>query len=133
MESTPSRPSGVDRVLRLLVVDDEAPVRIMLLDVLRSLGYDVSVATGGDDALRLFGEGDYDLVMTDLVMPGMDGWELATRLRRAAPHLPIVMLTGTAPDVDLEVVRRERITLVHKPVSVSRLHTILQDLLAGGR
>lgn len=112
------------------MVDDEAPVRQMLRDVFRSFGYEVTVAGGGEEALRLFAEGDYDVVVTDLLMPGMNGWEVIARLRRAAPRLPVIMLTGSAPDVDPERVRHERITLVHKPASLPRLRAVLHDVLA---
>lgn len=121
----------MDRVPRLLVVDDEAPVRRMLEDVLRSFGYEVSVAASGDEALRLFDDGGYDLVMTDLLMPGMDGWEVTARVRRAAPAVPVVMLTGSVPDIDLERIRREAITLVHKPATLDHLRAVLRNVLAG--
>ena len=120
----------MEHVARLLVVDDEAPVRRMLLDVFRSFGHDVVVAASGDEALRLFAEGDYDVVVTDLLMPGMSGWEVIARLRRAAPRVPVILLTGSAPDVDAEQVRRERVTLVHKPASLAQLRAALQDVLA---
>jgi CheY-like chemotaxis protein len=112
------------------VVDDEAPVRRMLLDVFRSFGYDVTIAASGDEALRLFAEGDYDVLVTDLLMPGMNGWEVIARLRRAAPRLPVIMLTGSAPDIDLERVRREDVTLVHKPATLPRLRDVLSEVIA---
>lgn len=120
----------MERVARLLVVDDEAPVRRMLLDVFRSFGYDVVVAASGDEALRLFAEGGYDVVVTDLLMPGMNGWEVIARVRRAAPRVPVILLTGSAPDIDVERVRRERVTLVHKPASLSQLRAVMQGVLA---
>ena len=120
----------MERVARLLVVDDEAPVRRMLLDVFRSFGYDVVVAASGDEALSLFAEGGYDVVVTDLLMPGMNGWEVIARVRRAAPRVPVILLTGSAPDIDVERVRRERVTLVHKPASLSQLRAVMQGVLA---
>lgn len=120
-----------ERVPRLLVVEDEAPVRRMLRDVFQSFGYDVVVAASGAEALRLFADGIYDAVVTDLVMPGMTGWEVVARLRHAAPDVPVVMLTGSVPDIDFERVRRERITLVQKPATLTRLRAVLRDVLAG--
>lgn len=125
-----SRHPGPGRVPRLLVVDDEAPVRRMLLDVFRSFGYDVVAAASGDEALRLFAEADYDVLVTDLLMPGMNGWEVIERLRQAAPRLPVIMLTGSGPDIDLERVRREGVTLVHKPATLPGLRAVLRDVLA---
>lgn len=127
---TAPRPDGGERVGRLLVVDDEPPVRRMLEDVFRSFGHDVVVAASGDEALRLFAEGVYDVVVTDLLMPDMNGWEVIARLRRAAPHVPVILLTGSAPEIDPERVRQEGVTLVHKPASLARLRTVLQQVLA---
>ena len=128
-----TRTSGGDteRAPRLLVVDDEAPVRRMLRDVFQSFGYDVVVAASGVEALRLFADGGYDAVVTDLLMPGMNGWEVVAQLRHAAPDVPVVMLTGSVPDIDFERVRRERITLVQKPATLTRLRAVLRDVLAG--
>jgi CheY-like chemotaxis protein len=125
-------PAGsTERLPRLLVVEDEAPVRRMLRDVFQSFGYDVVVAASGAEALQLFADGGYDAVVTDLLMPGMNGWEVVARLRHAVPDVPVIMLTGSVPDIDFERVRRERITLVQKPATLSRLRAVLRDVLAG--
>ena len=128
---TETSAGSTERLPRLLVVEDEAPVRRMLRDVFQSFGYDVVVAASGAEALHLFADGGYDAVVTDLLMPGMNGWEVVARLRHAVPDVPVIMLTGSVPDIDFERVRRERITLVQKPATLSRLRAVLRDVLAG--
>lgn len=128
---TETSAGSTEHLPRLLVVEDEAPVRRMLRDVFQSFGYDVVVAASGAEALKLFADGGYDAVVTDLLMPGMNGWEVVARLRHAVPDVPVIMLTGSVPDIDFERVRRERITLVQKPATLSRLRAVLREVLAG--
>ena len=85
----------------ILIVDDEFGLAEMLREMLRELDYDVALAINGRLALELLGERSVDLVLTDMMMPVMDGSELATAMRasEAHRHIPIVMMTSlpTAP------------------------------------
>ena len=67
---------------RVLLVDDNTIVRDMLVDLVGSLGYQADAAAGGEEALDLFDRGRYGIVLTDLVMPGMSGWEVLAALRQ---------------------------------------------------
>ncbi|MEW9670241.1 response regulator transcription factor [Ammoniphilus sp. 3BR4] len=88
--------------LRLLVVDDEAPMRRLLELYLKKGQYEVQTAADGEEALILLKTGDYDLVILDIMMPGMDGWEVCQRVRTFS-NLPIIMLT--ARDQTMEKVK----------------------------
>jgi two-component system response regulator MprA len=79
---------------RILVVDDEPPVREALERALRIEGYLVAVAGDGDEALRQVAESSPDVVLLDLLMPGMDGLELCRTLRAAGIRTPVLMLTA---------------------------------------
>jgi len=85
----------------ILIVDDEFGLAEMLREMLRELDYDVALAINGRLGLELLVERPVDLVLTDMMMPVMDGVELATALRasEAHRHIPIVMMTSlpTAP------------------------------------
>jgi diguanylate cyclase (GGDEF)-like protein/PAS domain S-box-containing protein len=84
----------------LLVVDDDAAAVALTQAALRKAGFDVTVALNGEQAFSLFGAGQFDLVLLDVEMPGLDGHEVCRQLRaKAGPLLPIVMLTGR-DDVD---------------------------------
>jgi two-component system response regulator MprA len=79
---------------RVLVVDDDASIRAALIRGLTSEGYAVEVAANGSAALRAARDLDPDLVVLDLMLPGLDGIEVCRRLRLAEEDLPIVMLTA---------------------------------------
>lgn len=83
---------------RLLVVDDEPNLRKLLAHRLRSLGYSVDMAEGADHARALAGAHSYDVVLTDLMMPGMDGTQLIAELAEGHPLTGFIIMTGT-PDL----------------------------------
>ncbi len=81
--------------LKILVVDDEPTALILMRAALQKSGFEVSVASSGDDALRQFREHRCDLVMLDVDMPGLNGYEVCAAIRAEAGELlPIVMVTG---------------------------------------
>jgi len=79
---------------RLLVIDDEKNIREGLAESLIEEGYDVVCAENGDEGWKLFSNGDIDLVITDLKMPGIGGEELMRRIVSNAPGFPVIILTG---------------------------------------
>ncbi len=94
--ATSTGSSGVsgDYQPTILVVDDEAPVRHFLKVLLERRGYRVDTATGGPDALRKTAKVNYDVVLTDLIMPRMDGLEVIRRVKEISPESEVVMITG---------------------------------------
>jgi CheY-like chemotaxis protein len=79
----------------LLVIDDEAEVLDMLAEMLTSQGHKVLPASGGREGLARLEAGEpVDLVLTDLGMPGMTGWEVARAVKVRWPHLPVGLVTG---------------------------------------
>jgi CheY-like chemotaxis protein len=80
----------------ILIVDDEFGLAEMLREMLRERGYEVTLAINGRLALDILGERSIDLVITDMMMPVMDGSELATAMRKSELHrrIPIVMMTS---------------------------------------
>jgi CheY-like chemotaxis protein len=80
---------------RILIVDDEAPLRACLRMILELEGYQVTEASNGAEALNLFNIGEFQLVITDFEMPVMQGDRLAVALKLAAPSLPVLMVTGS--------------------------------------
>jgi two-component system OmpR family response regulator len=79
---------------RLLVVDDEANICALLSATLRLTGYDVRVAAGGHEALVAAAEFDPDLVVLDVMLPDLDGFQVAQRLRAAGQPVPVLFLTA---------------------------------------
>ena len=80
----------------VLVIDDENFISDLLHKALTIYGYTVATASGGYDGLRMFEEGSFDLVITDINMPDIDGIEVAKSIRRSnKPHTPIIAMSGT--------------------------------------
>jgi DNA-binding response OmpR family regulator len=88
-----------DRPLRILLVDDEQPIQTLLSFPLQKDGYEVVRANDGREALQRFGEGQFDLVVLDVMMPKLDGLEVCRRMR-ARSTVPIIMLTAKAEEID---------------------------------
>ncbi len=84
---------------KILVVDDDAALSEMLTIVLSNEGFETVVCSTGDAALGVFRESRPDVVLLDLMLPGMDGWEVCRRVR-AESDVPIVMLTARSDDID---------------------------------
>jgi signal transduction histidine kinase/CheY-like chemotaxis protein len=86
--------------LDVMVVDDEEPVREVLRDIAVACGQRAVAFGSGEEALRGLRPGAFQLVLTDLGMPGMTGWDLARRVRAVDPEVTIVFVTGWGEDVD---------------------------------
>ena len=82
------------RSARILLVDDEPKVLATLSELLRSVGHSVTASASGVAALAAYGPGRFDVVMTNLGMAGMNGWELAERLRALDRAVPLLLITG---------------------------------------
>jgi DNA-binding response OmpR family regulator len=79
---------------RILLIEDDAGASSALRKVLQAEGYGVDLAERGDDGLARAKSAPFDLVLTDLMLPGMSGLEIAAGLRAAKPKLPIIMMTA---------------------------------------
>ncbi len=78
----------------ILVVDDDKGVRDAMAGLLDDFGYDVAVAADGEEALILLQDSTFGLILTDLNMPGMDGWSLAGRIKKDS-STPVVLITAS--------------------------------------
>ena len=118
-----------ERQPRVLVIDDNSSIREVVRSLLASFGYDCQTAADGAQGLARFDEGGWDLVLTDLAMPEMNGWEVADAIRQRSSTIPIVLITGLT---DPEVVRRageRRLPVVQKPFRVETLRVAVANAL----
>jgi DNA-binding response OmpR family regulator len=93
----------LEQPVRILVVDDEEMIRFFLTDVLSGEGYEVTTVSDGQEAVTLLEQEGFDLIITDMVMPGLNGIEVLRAAKRIDPQRPVIVITGY-PSV--ETVRR---------------------------
>ena len=113
----------VSKDVRVLVVDDQ-PANIRLLDaILTPRGYDVRAAASGEEALTTISESAVDLVLLDIVMPGMDGYEVCRRIREQVhtAYLPVVMVTASGDEEKVKALEVGADDFLTKPVNQSEL------------
>ena len=113
---------------RVLVIEDEPALRDISCEFLQMLGYEVEGARNGADGLALLARQSFDLVMTDLRMPVLDGWGVVEGVRRIAPGVPVIMLSGS--NEDEERAGACGVSLVLKPVGLAELEAVVRDALA---
>ena len=120
--------TAVSQESKILLVDDNTVVRDMLVDLVGSLGYHADAAAGGEEALAMFDRGQYAMVLTDLLMPGMNGWEVLAALRQRDPHIPVVIVTGS-PVVGDPRAAQPGVAVLKKPVDVTALDSMIKQML----
>jgi DNA-binding response OmpR family regulator len=119
---------------RILVVEDEAAIRSGLMDLLVYHGFDVDSAANGPDGLRMALSGRFDLVLLDIMLPGLNGFAICNEIRNVDRAQPIIMLTARTSDEDI----LQGLTLgaddyVAKPFSVAQLVLRIKAVLRRAR
>ncbi len=126
--------AGPDRRLeglRILVADDDGGICRSMQEILERDGCTVTVARDGREAMGAIEDGEFDAVLSDVVMPNMDGYELYQHVRKTRPDLPVLMMTGFHYDKD-HIIKRSRMAglgsvIFKKPVDPERLRTALAE------
>lgn len=114
---------------RILIVDDDEPVRNALQRWFSLRGFEADVAEDGLDAVEKCAQGEYDVILTDLEMPRMGGIEAMARIRRLLPGVPVVVLTGYS-DVSNEGVLSDAAKVLFKPLPLREIEKAVRELLA---
>ena len=118
---------------QILVIDDEEIVRLTVSATLRHFCHDVSIAADGEEGIKLFRQQRFDLVITDVRMPGLGGPEVIKMLRSIRPGIPIIIIGGggSVPPVGSEAfatqVGADRV--LQKPFTVQELTAAMSELL----
>jgi CheY-like chemotaxis protein len=119
---------------KVLVVDDDPVVTKSFDRVLSNKGYAVVTARNGEEALQKIAAEDYDVVYTDIRMPGMDGIAVAEHIKGRRPWLPVVIVTGYGTaDNEARAKAAGVHALLHKPLSPAMIESSAQDVLAEQR
>ena len=124
----------MQRKLRILIVEDEEAIRTGLSDVLVFHGYEVDCAADGNEGLDKALSGGFDLILLDIMLPGMDGFEICNRIRSQDRDQPIIMLTARSSDEDIiQGLSLGADDYVAKPFSVAQLVLRVQAVLRRSR
>ena len=111
---------------RVLVVDDERHVRGMLRDLVEHLGYDASTAASGELAIVAMAAEQPDIVLLDLVMPGMSGLEVLAYFRRHYPAVPVILISGSmTEEIERQARARGAFSIVGKPFDLDTLRDVV--------
>jgi CheY-like chemotaxis protein len=124
-------PKGTETIM---VVEDESSLRKYIIDVLRPLGYKVLGAADGNEALRI--SADYaeeiHLLLTDFIMPGLNGHEVANTMQKDRPDMKVIIMSGYTDDIIAQHgVLAEGINFIQKPVTVSKMASKIRTVLDG--
>src|SRR5690349_20566462 len=116
---------------RILVVDDEQAVRSMLAEFLASEGFAVETAADGGDALARLSAHGFDLVLSDVRMPGMSGMALLSAIRQSHHQVGVLIITG-CEDVAMavEAMKAGALDYIQKPFHLAKVATTVREALA---
>ena len=115
---------------RILVAEDNKAVQDVVSRILDFMGFEVALAANGVEALSLFFENSFDLVLTDLEMPIMDGWSLTHCIKERSPNTPVVVMTGADRETVLKKVKSAPVdSVIFKPFLINDFQSTVQRLL----
>jgi CheY-like chemotaxis protein len=122
LATTLEDPNRIGNGLRVLVVDDEKAIRKMLTVLLESRAFEVRTAEGCGPARERLSRDEFDVVLLDLVMPGVQGVDLLDELRRERPQLPVIVISGESVEPSVEELRRRgAVGVMRKPLRLELL------------
>ena len=116
---------------RILIADDEEAVRLLLVEALKANEYEIDLAENGLEAIGKIDRKPYDLVISDYMMPEMDGLELVRRIRATYPSTPVLVVTGHGPVNEL--LKIGATACLQKPFDVSELRNKVKTILEQGK
>ncbi len=118
---------------RILVIDDNTTTRFILSKALTAEGYDVAIASNGDEGLKLFYENPAKLVITDIMMPEKNGVEVIIKLKEDFPDIRIIAISGGTPEKGNDLLRMTKIlgakSTIKKPLEKETLLKAVKDAL----
>ncbi|NOY88967.1 MAG: hybrid sensor histidine kinase/response regulator, partial [FCB group bacterium] len=118
------------RQLKILLVDDDEQIREVLSDMLTIDGHEITACSDGHSALSAFRKNHYDLIITDLGMPGMSGLDLSGIIHKENPQLPIAMITGWGTQLNKDEIAMKGVkALLPKPFHLKDIKALIKELV----
>jgi CheY-like chemotaxis protein len=120
--------------VKVLLAEDDSDIRRIYTEMLSGNGFEVFSAVDGEDVLTQVGEQAFDLLILDLFMPRVDGFEALTRLREQGQMIPVIVMTGHFPEteVDARIQGLGVSTVLRKPVMISTLLDAVKQAVGPG-
>lgn len=119
---------------RILVIDDDENIRDIVFDMLEYLGHTIELAATGEEGVEKFKAREFDLVITDLGMPGISGWEVTRICKSLNPAIPVIMVSGWGNQINDEMVLTSGLDgIMAKPFEMNKINTMIQETLAKSR
>jgi PAS domain S-box-containing protein len=130
MHVNSQRPSSNEEKKRILVIDDEDIIREFMQEMLVAANFEADVAATGSEGIELFERNTYNLVFSDLGLPGMSGWEVARILKQRKPDIPLILLSGWGIQLDDVRVKQSGVDLVlSKPCQMKEILGAVDEVL----
>jgi len=112
-----------------MIIEDDEEMRSLLKDFPEEEGFETDSVSNGADALRKLSKDHFDLVITDIRMPGLTGLDILPRIRRLKPETPIIVITAYgSDDVRRRSLERGATTYLEKPIHLSKLRTVIREM-----
>jgi FixJ family two-component response regulator len=114
----------------IIIVDDEKNIRLSLSMALEKLNLPVETAASGEEAMEKLGQGDYEFMLLDLRLPGMDGMEVLRRVSQQRPEIKVIIITGYGSiDLAVEAMKLGAVDFLQKPFDAAEVRGVVRRLL----
>ena len=117
-------------MVRIMIIEDDEEMRSLMKDFFEEEGFETDSVSNGVDALRKLSKDHFDLVITDIRMPGLTGLDILPTIRRLKPETPIIVMTAYgSDDVRRRSLERGATIYLEKPIHLSKLRTVIREMV----
>ncbi len=118
-------------MVRVMIIEDDEEMRSLLRDFFEEEGFETDSVDNGVDALEKLSGDHFDLVITDIRMPGLTGLDILPTIRKLSPEIPIIVMTAYgSDDVRHRSLERGATIYLEKPIHLSRLRTVIREMVS---
>ena len=120
-----------DSKKRILIVEDDGEMRALLRDVIEEEGHETDSVNNGSEAFRKLVKQSFDLIITDIRMPGLTGLDILPGMRKLHPEVPIVVITAFgSEEIQRKALERGANAYLEKPIHFQKLRNLIQDMFS---
>lgn len=117
----------------ILIVDDEPQIQMLISAILKEKGYKTEICDSGEKALKMMEDIEFNLVLLDLNLPGLNGIEVSEKIKTNSPNTPIIFITGLttaeAMSLENECKTKDDMELMYKPIDNAKLYANIDTLI----